>query len=176
MLSKLPGLCKAQNFEEIKLSDVVKETVLQCSSCQFANDHDSLNLKTQKQKNRKKSDLIYERLNLFQTKVTSNSENRFAFTSYVGGPVWAMAWCPTPVESPENTCQFLALATHNKKHVMMRNAIYEENCLIQIWNCGSLPRLPVKNEIQQVGLFLYSFIAFITNTIRYKFREIIKQP
>nr|XP_039269186.1 general transcription factor 3C polypeptide 2-like [Styela clava] len=56
-------------------------------------------------------------------------------TFNVGGPVWAMSWCPETLTNT-NSKQYLALATHAGLH--SPESVYSEPGMIQIWNCGVL--------------------------------------
>lgn len=56
---------------------------------------------------------------------------------FVGGPVWAMEWCPTPDSSPEK--QYIALACHREmddEHCV--NKTYGGSGLVQLWDVGRL--------------------------------------
>lgn len=55
---------------------------------------------------------------------------------FVGGPVWALSWCPMPLEE---TRQFLAVACHPEMNMIhAQGSTHAYNSLIQIWDCGKL--------------------------------------
>ncbi|XP_048590304.1 general transcription factor 3C polypeptide 2 [Nematostella vectensis] len=59
-------------------------------------------------------------------------------TFYVGGPVWAMSWCPVP-DKCNTADQYLLIAahrSHDKDHKL--NELYREKGLLQLWNMGKL--------------------------------------
>ncbi len=53
----------------------------------------------------------------------------------VGGPVWAMAWCPTPLG--ESAQQYIAVYCHRSVAQCHRLGKPDSQpSLIQIWDCG----------------------------------------
>lgn len=84
------------------------------------------------------NDLKYQKLKLFESTKSPNSHN---CTFYVGAPVWSMAWCPESIESDSNE-QYLALCCHSGEHSVDPRLTYQEDVLLQIWNCGILPAVP----------------------------------
>ncbi|PFX15738.1 General transcription factor 3C polypeptide 2 [Stylophora pistillata] len=59
-------------------------------------------------------------------------------TFNVGGPVWAMDWCPVP-DSTKNSEQFLAISTHRSlDEVHKVHKCFSSKGLIQLWNAGQL--------------------------------------
>lgn len=62
-------------------------------------------------------------------------------TFFVGGPVWAMAWAPTPsyLAISNDLPQFLAISTHptmDSEYAVGKS--YSGKNIIQIWNLGKL--------------------------------------
>lgn len=59
-------------------------------------------------------------------------------TFNVGGPVWAMDWCPVP-DSVADVDQFLAISTHRSlDQVHFIHKTFANKGLIQLWNTGKL--------------------------------------
>ena len=76
----------------------------------------------------------WNQLNLFESVVTEPHIN-----FYVGGPVWAIAWCPLPLDAGEQSDQFLAIASNMNPEISHTlNDTDFETGLIQIWNVGPL--------------------------------------
>ncbi|XP_075210737.1 uncharacterized protein LOC142318092 [Lycorma delicatula] len=75
-------------------------------------------------------------------KACSFGDTKLLFT---GGPVWALAWCPVPLEE---TRQFLAVACHPDMNLLhTQGSVYSYNNIIQIWDCGHYDNLEdMKNE------------------------------
>ncbi|XP_071951373.1 uncharacterized protein [Antedon mediterranea] len=67
------------------------------------------------------------------------SANKYApKTMFVGGPVWAIAWCPTPHGKPSAN-QYAAISCHSYFDSTHKNCTrYEYPGVIQMWNFGSL--------------------------------------
>lgn len=64
-------------------------------------------------------------------------------TFFTGGPVWAMEWCPIPMQVclSENTppSEYLAVSTHhNMDDTFCVPQCYSFPNIIQIWDCGNL--------------------------------------
>ena len=64
-------------------------------------------------------------------------------TFFAGGPVWAMAWCPVPLQltvfNNTSVSQFLAVSVHKgMEDVYISGQSYAHSNMIQIWNFGSL--------------------------------------
>ncbi|XP_029451085.1 general transcription factor 3C polypeptide 2 isoform X2 [Rhinatrema bivittatum] len=82
-----------------------------------------------------KEDEAYYRINRFNS--LQPHEQRWDSTFFVGGPVWAMEWCPTPEGSA--SCQYVALYCNrgmDDKHNIDRTHISPG--LLQLWNLGHL--------------------------------------
>ncbi|CAL8391648.1 general transcription factor 3C polypeptide 2 isoform X1 [Gadus morhua] len=76
-----------------------------------------------------------QRLNRFQ--VSDPHPERLDLTVFVGGPVWALEWCPLPDGATAH--QYLALACHqgmDQQHVF--NQMYAGAGLVQLWDMGGL--------------------------------------
>ena len=59
-------------------------------------------------------------------------------TVNVGGPVWALGWCPTPLAKTE-TSQILALYCHTEASQQHKiHTVKQGQTTIQIWDCGKL--------------------------------------
>ncbi|XP_058802293.1 uncharacterized protein LOC131670594 [Phymastichus coffea] len=62
-------------------------------------------------------------------------------TFFVGGPIWAMAWAPTPnyLAISDNLSQYLAISTHPTMDIEYSvGKSYSGKNIIQIWNVGKL--------------------------------------
>ncbi|CAH1793672.1 unnamed protein product [Owenia fusiformis] len=66
------------------------------------------------------------------------NRNKNCVSIFAGGPVWSLAWCPTPVTEP-NATQYLAVGSHRDANETY-SCKYQSssNGMIQIWNCGAL--------------------------------------
>ena len=56
---------------------------------------------------------------------------------FVGGPLWALEWCPLPDGAAGH--QYLALACHqdmDQQHVFSQ--VYQGPGLVQLWDMGGL--------------------------------------
>ncbi|KAM4712976.1 general transcription factor 3C polypeptide 2 [Anableps anableps] len=63
--------------------------------------------------------------------------DRWDMFLFVGGPIWAMEWCPTPDGAPAS--QYIALACHRGMDDLHRvNQTYSGPGLVQLWDCGKL--------------------------------------
>ncbi|KAM9316309.1 general transcription factor 3C polypeptide 2 [Gastrophryne carolinensis] len=74
-------------------------------------------------------------LNRFQS--LAPHPQRWDSTFFVGGPVWAMEWCPTPAGS--GACQYVALYCHrgmDERHTLA--AVHSGPVLLQLWRMGPL--------------------------------------
>lgn len=62
---------------------------------------------------------------------------------FAGGPVWAMAWCPVPLQNAiyrtAHVTQFLAVSCHSgMEDTYISGQSYSHAGLIQIWDFGHL--------------------------------------
>ena len=62
---------------------------------------------------------------------------------FAGGPVWAMAWCPLPLQSTiyrtAHNNQYLAVSCHSgMEDTYISGQSYSRSGLIQIWDFGHL--------------------------------------
>lgn len=87
--------------------------------------------------------LAWSTMELFEGRLEDNIS-----TFFTGGPIWAMAWCPLPLESlvkENDQDQFLAVAVYSS---MDQSTPIHPNVsfpgLIQIWNIGPLYHLKSK--------------------------------
>ena len=88
-----------------------------------------------------KENYKYEKLKLFSS---TDSTNSHSSTFFVGGPVWAAAWCPySSSTGPED--QYLATCSHSGEHSLEPQSLCREMELLQLWNCGNLPARPDKH-------------------------------
>ncbi|XP_046396048.1 uncharacterized protein LOC124163292 [Ischnura elegans] len=109
---------------------------------------------------KKKIDPSFIQLPLFGTSIkpskNSTSSQSGFITMFVGGPVWAQAWCPTPLhincyrptegsdgidkEEPPSISQFLAVSCNPSfdSYHYLWSRISGEKFMIQIWDCGPL--------------------------------------
>lgn len=65
---------------------------------------------------------------------------------FAGGPVWALAWCPVPLQQAiyrdAEVDQYLALSCHaGMENTYLSGHQYAQPGLIQIWNFGHLDNL-----------------------------------
>lgn len=78
------------------------------------------------------------RLPLFGSTSKEDSVIYGDVTFNVGGPVWAMDWCPVP-DSIESTDQFLAISAYRSlDQVHLVHNAFSNMGLIQLWNAGKL--------------------------------------
>ncbi|RMX60409.1 hypothetical protein pdam_00017117 [Pocillopora damicornis] len=77
-------------------------------------------------------------LPLFESTSKDHSSLHGDVTFNVGGPVWAMDWCPVP-DSTKNSDQYLAISTHRSfDEVHNVHKCFSRKGLIQLWNVGQL--------------------------------------
>lgn len=86
-----------------------------------------------------KKDHVFQRFQLFEPYLESNGNS----TIFCGGPVNALAWCPTSYESVST--QIVAIAARNDPDKYYTNDMdYNESCLVQFWDFGPLKNLDSK--------------------------------
>ncbi|CAK8689284.1 unnamed protein product [Clavelina lepadiformis] len=138
------------HWEEIDTADLAETFNLTKTSPLFAINSDILNTIRKGKKPvtlKDKNNMNYKRLELFEALTT---EQGGPMTFFVGGPVWAMSWCPYPNKSEQ--AQYLAIATHVGEHPLQPDVTYKEQSVIQLWNCGKLPVKSITTKLQSPSL------------------------
>lgn len=77
------------------------------------------------------------KFNIDRFQVSDTHPERLDMMMFVGGPAWALEWCPLPDGATGN--QYLAVACHqgmDNQHVF--NQTYAGHGLIQLWDMGRM--------------------------------------
>lgn len=89
-------------------------------------------LVTKKMPNLYNVDHIWKNFNLFESEIVDDS-----VTIFCGGPVWALAWLPTPASLKVD--QYLAVNAQKKfQNNYKLSQSYASEEIVQIWNFGCL--------------------------------------
>ena len=135
--------------ETTTLDSLIATGCLERQSCRLRMDTTTLagkletNSKSKKKQKQPPAVDDYTRIGLFESTAVSPS-GTVNFTAFVGGLPWAMCWCPTETRPHHSPTQYLAIAAipSDRGHTVFPDTTYRERVVLQLWDCGKLPKSP----------------------------------